>query len=469
MSSIDKTIPIVPHQPAVARRTAAEVQAQLVNPALRQGPEGVYLGARNIYTDPDLFELEMRHLFEGNWVYAAHVSQLPNVNDFFTLTVGRQPVLLTRDQDGEVRGFLNVCAHRGARVCREKVGSRKIHMCQFHGWCYNARGELVNVTDEAKGGYPSGFDRSHLGLTPVAKLEIYRGFIFVSLSAEVPSLKEYLAGAALFIDLVADQSPSGNLEVLPGETAYTFSGNWKLAAENGLDGYHVGTVHGNYIMTTKRRAKNAVTDTTKNLDVSNWGEGDSGFFAFDNGHGVLYAPYANYQDRPAYALHERYVERFGSEYADWITKKVRNLLLMPNVFLMDQMSSQIRILRPVSVDVTEVISYCIAPVDESPDMRERRIRQFEDFFNATGMATPDDLTEFRNCQIGYRAGNAPWNDLSRGQTRWVHGANDSGRRLGVNALSSGTEAADEGVFITILEEWKRRMQDSISRELAGGE
>lgn len=464
----------VPERPAFSGRNGRQphehleqLQAELVDPVLRADESGLHLGLRNIYTDPDLFELEMRHIFEGNWVYAAHVSQLPKPNDFFTLTIGRQPVVLTRDPDGEVRGFLNVCAHRGARVCRQKSGNKKIHMCAFHGWCYNARGELVNVTDEEQGAYPAAFDRSKLGLTPVARLETYRGFIFVSLAADVLPLKEYLAGAALFIDLIADQSPTGELEVLPGETHYSFSANWKLAAENGLDGYHVGTVHGNYISTTKRRAKEVAANPTRNLDVSNWGEGDTGFFAFSNGHGILYAPYANYEDRPAFAMHESYVERFGQEYADWITKKTRNLLLMPNVFLMDQMSSQIRVLRPVSVGLSETTTYCIAPVGESADARERRIRQYEDFFNATGMATPDDLTEFHNCQIGYGASGAPWNELSRGQGRWVHGTNESGKRLGVDAISSGSQAADEGIYITILEQWAKRMRAGIEKDLAG--
>lgn len=462
LSSEDNSVPTSTKFNEGLRR----IKKDLIDNVLQLGEDGIKLGARNIYTDPELFELEMRYMFEGNWIFAAHDSQLPNVNDFLTLQVGRQPVLLTRGQDGTVQGFLNVCAHRGARVCREKTGNKKIHMCGFHGWCYNTAGALVNVTDEAEGGYPASFDRKELGLKPVGRVESYRGFIFVSLKKDVQSLDDYLAGAKLFIDLIVDQSPTGELEVLPGETSYSFSGNWKLAAENGLDGYHVGTVHGNYIMTTKRRLKEVAANPTKNLDVSNWGDGDSGFFAFDNGHGVLYAPYENYQDRPAFELHEAYVKKFGPDYADWITKKIRNLLLMPNVFLMDQMSSQIRMIRPVSVNMTETVTFCIAPVGESPAARERRIRQYEDFFNATGMATPDDLTEFRNCQLGYMASGSPWNELSRGHERWVQGPNESGRKLGVNALSSGSQAADEGIYVSILQEWSRQLGEAIDRELA---
>ena len=81
----------------------------------------------------------------------------------------------------------------------------------------------------------------------------------------------------------------------------------------------------------------------------------------------------------------------------------RNLCLYPNVYLMDQFSTQIRHFRPIAPDKTEVTIYCIAPKGESAEARAHRIRQYEDFFNASGMATPDDLEEFRSCQLTFRA------------------------------------------------------------------
>jgi len=458
---------IAPSQ--ASHRLDRERVRELFSQTLRYDDDGVRLGARSIYTDAEIFQLELQEFFEGSWVYAVHESQLPKANDYFTVTIGRQPVLLTRAADGEIRGFLNACAHRGARVCRQKTGSRKVHMCSFHGWTYDNRGKLVHVTDEQDGAYPSGFDHAERGLTPVARLENYRGFIFVSLRADVVPLREYLGGAGLFIDLVCDQSLGRGLEVLPGETTYISAANWKLVAENGLDGYHVGTVHANYIMATKMRAQQLESDPTHNLDVTTWGRGESGFFAFKNGHGILYNPYPNYQDRPSFATYDALQASLGAERADWITKKTRNLLLWPNVFLMDQMSSQIRVVRPLEVGLTEVTSYCIAPVGEDSQMRERRIRQYEDFFNATGMATPDDLAEFRNCQIGYRAEEARWNELSRGQRRWVAGTSDVGKRLGVEALTSSTHAADEGVYVTMLEEWRERLKAALDVDTKGAE
>lgn len=452
-------------QAGLPKAALLRLRHDLLEQALIRKDGDVHLGARNLYTDVELFELEMTYLFEGGWVFAAHESQMPDLHDFMTMNIGRQPVLLTRDATGQVRGFLNACLHRGARVCREKVGNRKVHMCRFHGWCYDAKGALINVTNEKDGAYPAGFDRKDFGLVPLPRVESHRGFIFVSLSGAVPALEDYLGDAGKFIDLLVDQSPTAELEVVRGETSYTYSGNWKLAAENGVDGYHVPTVHQNYLMTVAERAKTATAAPTRTFDISKWGQGEAGFFGFRNGHALLYGPYFNYEDRPSYPLYDHYANALGGEHADWIVKRFRNLLLMPNVLLMDQMSSQIRLIRPLTVDLTEVVTWCIAPKGEAPEAREKRIRQYEDFFNASGMATPDDMAEFRNCQIGYAATGVPYSDLSRGQQRWVQGPNETAKRFDLNPVLSSSQTSDEGVYVAILDQWRQRMIRAVDAEI----
>ena len=91
--------------------------------------------------------------------------------------------------------------------------------------------------------------------------------------------------------------------------------------------------------------------------------------------------------------------------------------------------------------------YCIAPKGESAEARANRIRQYEDFFNATGMATPDDLEEFRSCQKTYLATAAPWNDMSRGATHQLNGPDEVATDLGMKRiLSSGVKTEDEGLY-----------------------
>ena len=90
------------------------LQATLDNAVVDDAEAGVYRANRSIFTDEEVFELEMKHIFEGNWIYLAHESQLPNSGDYFTVYMGRQPVVITRDKDGELHCLINACAHRGA-------------------------------------------------------------------------------------------------------------------------------------------------------------------------------------------------------------------------------------------------------------------------------------------------------------------------------------------------------------------
>jgi len=154
---------------------------------------GLFRCKRNIFTDPELFELEMKHIFEGNWIYLAHESQIPRVNDYFTTFMGRQPIFIARNKAGELNAFINACSHRGAMLCRHKKGNKAAYTCPFHGWTFNNSGKLLKVKDADGAGYPDSFnkDGSH-DLTKVARFESYRGFLFGSLKADVVSLKEHL-------------------------------------------------------------------------------------------------------------------------------------------------------------------------------------------------------------------------------------------------------------------------------------
>ncbi|MGI5014310.1 MAG: Rieske 2Fe-2S domain-containing protein, partial [Janthinobacterium lividum] len=106
---------------------------------------GDYRLHRNAFTDETLFELEMKHIFEGNWIYLAHESQVPNVNDYYTTHVGRQPVFIARNRQGELNAFINACSHRGAQLCRHKRGNKATYTCPFHGWTFNNSGKLLKV------------------------------------------------------------------------------------------------------------------------------------------------------------------------------------------------------------------------------------------------------------------------------------------------------------------------------------
>ena len=116
---------------------ATDLAERLDGAVIEDKEKGLYRCRRDIFTDPDLFDLEMAHIFEGNWIYLAHESQIPNRNDYFTTHIGRQPIVIARNKDGQLNAFLNACSHRGAMLCRHKRGNKGTYTCPFHGWTFN--------------------------------------------------------------------------------------------------------------------------------------------------------------------------------------------------------------------------------------------------------------------------------------------------------------------------------------------
>lgn len=445
---------------------AENVKGILARAVIDEPGSGTFGVAREIFTDRDIFDLEMTHIFEANWVFAAHESQLRNPHDFYSTYIGRQPVVIARREDGTLGGFINSCAHRGATVCRDRKGNRPNFTCPFHGWSYDSAGKLVKLRGLKKAGYPSDFDFEKHSLAQVPRVESYRGFIFCSLSANVEPLAEYLGQTKTFVDLIVDQSPNG-LEVLRGSSTYQYRGNWKLQAENGADGYHVPTTHFSYVSTLAQRKSGKSQNDIRAMDFTAWDSQEGGCFAFPNGHILLWMSWANPEDRPVFAQYEKIKKDAGDVRARWMVERLRNLLIYPNVFLMDQASTQIRIIRPIDVDLTEITIYAFGPVNEDAGSREKRIRQYEDFFNASGMATPDDLEEFTQSQVGFGGSSARVSDLSRGATHWVRGADDEAKRLGIRPILSGVRLEDEGLFVVQHRAWQERLRIALDRQESG--
>ena len=422
---------------------------------------------RSVFTDQTLFDLEMKYIFEGNWVYLAHESQIPNNNDFYTTHIGRQPVLIARNKTGELNAMINACSHRGAQLCRHKRGNKATYTCPFHGWTFNNSGKLLKVKDPSEAGYSDCFNHegSH-DLKKVARFESYKGFLFGSLNEDVLPLTEFLGETTKISDTIVDQSDQG-LEVLRGASSYTYEGNWKLTAENGADGYHVSAVHWNYAATTQqRKEKLQENDNVRAMSAGSWGKQGGGSYGFDNGHMLLWTQWGNPEDRPNFPKAEEYTEKYGEAMSKWMIERSRNLCLYPNVYLMDQFGSQIRVLRPISVNKTEVTIYCIGPVGEEPAARTRRIRQYEDFFNASGMATPDDLEEFRACQAGYAGIALEWNDMCRGAKHWIQGPDDAANEIGLKPKLSCIKTEDEGLYLAQHQHWLATMKHAITVEKA---
>ena len=441
---------------------ARQLDDLLSNAVQDDKENGVFRCRRDIFTNADLYELEMKHIFESNWVYLAHESQVPNNNDYYTTWIGRQPIVITRDKAGELHAVINACAHKGAMLCRRKHGNKGSFTCPFHGWTFSNSGKLLKVKDEKTTEYPVQFNKqgSH-DLKKVARFQNYRGFLFGSLSEDVMPLEDYLGETKVIIDQIVSQAPEG-IEVLRGNSSYIYDGNWKMQMENGCDGYHVSTVHWNYAATMGRRK----VEGTKAVDANGWSKSVAGVYGFKHGHILLWTNTMNPEVRPVYQHRDEIAARVGEDKAKYIVNQTRNLCLYPNVFLMDQFSTQIRVIRPISVDKTEVSIFCFAPKGESAESRALRIRQYEDFFNVSGMGTSDDLEEFRACQAGYASTTSMWNDMSRGAPLWIHGPDANAKGMDLNPLISGERSEDEGLFVVQHEYWMQVMREALQKEQA---
>lgn len=411
---------------------------------------------RHIYTDPDLFETEVERIFEGGWIYGCHESQIAGHGDYYALRAGRQPVFLIRDADGAINGFIDACPHRGALLTRARRGTMKTVTCRFHGWCFDTDGRCTRIKEEERG-WPEGVDRGRFALARVPRVENYRGFVFLSLSPQVPPLAEVLGEARRCIDLIAEQSPDG-MEVVPGSQSYMVRGNWKLQAENGVDGYHVSTVHRVFARAVAMRESLGDTGGLRQTEAARiTGSVASGLCDLGGGHMMLWARRGN-PDAAPLAEREDWLRRtHGEEISDWMLRRGRNLFLFPNVLLMDQSSTQIRVVIPHAVDLTEVRVYCIAPRGESPAARAARLRKFEDFFMVTGMATPDDLAALEDVQRGAHGRLARWNDMDRGAADTVAGADRELETLGVRPVTSSPDWGSEIAYHGFYRHWAQRL------------
>lgn len=426
--------------------------------------EGVFRVHRDLFVDPRVFELEMSRIFEATWVFVGLASEIEHPHDYVTRSIGRQPVVLMRDAAGRLGCFLNSCRHRGTLLCPLRQGNQRFHVCRYHGWTYDSAGHNVAITDQLDGQYPGAFDAEDHGLVPVARLDSYRDFVFASLAPDVPSLEEHLGEARVLLDLVADQAPGG-LEYVPGSASYTFDGNWKLQFENGLDGYHFSTTHAAFVDIVRQRPRRDVpAHITEFADAAN--AVVSGTISFSRGHAMswsLGAPGQEPQNRPLprdRQLFETVKRRVGDKRLGWMLRQ-RNLTIFPNVQIIDIQSLQLRTWEPLAADKTRMSSHCLAPRGESGEARRFRIRQYEEFFNAGGLASSDDNVMYELAQAGFAATAAgPAQGYSRGMGAAAEPEHFSslGLRQAVCTYSTaGLTFGDETGIHAGYREWRRLM------------
>jgi Rieske 2Fe-2S family protein len=188
-----------------------------------------------LYTDPALLADEQRLIFERTWQLVGHVASLPNPGSYLTGSAGDQPVLVVRDEDGDLRAYRNVCRHRGSRLLAGSGQCKAAIRCRYHGWTYKLDGTLIGVPEGLAFG--DTLDKPSLGLLP-ARVETLCGLVFVNLDRDAAPLAELVGDlpqrlAPYRIETLEPFAPSGG----------TQPANWKVVADNYLEGYHIPIAH----------------------------------------------------------------------------------------------------------------------------------------------------------------------------------------------------------------------------------
>jgi len=367
----------------------------------------------DVYTSPEIFDLEIRKLFHEGWVFIGHETEIPNPGDYVLRTIGKQSVIMNRDSRGKLHLLLNRCRHRANSVCQYSEGNAAKFQCSYHGWTYQNSGELVGIPYQ-EGAYPADFSMKDYPLVSV-RMETYRGFIWGNLSDSDVSLDLHLGeNGKKAVDLFCDASPEGEILVRQGCNKTRIYANWKF---QGGDGYHTPFTHqANFAVMRAKRAGRKQSLVRGSMEEG-WISRDMG-----NGHYCLDSRSVQTQgvrlpDSPwAKKYRDSMVQAYGPERADFIIRANGNphSILMPNLQLL---SPDIRVIKPIAVDVFDVYFYCAFLKGVPDEVNEMRLRDTEDRMGPAGSINPDDVDMFERNQFGMQQTASPWKYMARGMTR----------------------------------------------------
>jgi nitrite reductase/ring-hydroxylating ferredoxin subunit len=343
--------------------------------------------SRRIFIEPQIYEAELRQIFARCWLFLCHDSQIPEPGDFLTTWMGEDPVLIARDTGGTVRAFLNVCRHRGNRLCRADDGNAASFICAYHGWTYGNDGGLTGVPN-LRDAYQGELDRARMGLIPVAQLDNHKGLWFATFDPRAPALREYLGEMAWYIDTFVDRC-EGGIEILATHK-WTVPCNWKFPAENfGGDAYHVQWNHLSAIKVAFSRGSTANPNSSQRM------------ISPGNGHGLICIGPDDIGDPPSRELdaYEREIaprvrERLGPRAA--LVNPIVGTVF-PHFSLLRGTSRTLRVWQPRGPDKTEIRSFVFmdkaAPPEVKRAVRLAGIRGF----SPSGAFEQDDMDNWQEC------------------------------------------------------------------------
>jgi phenylpropionate dioxygenase-like ring-hydroxylating dioxygenase large terminal subunit len=344
--------------------------------------------SRRIFIEPEIYEQELMQIFARCWLYLCHDSQVPLPGDFLTTWMGEDPVLVVRDSAGKLGAYLNVCRHRGNRLCRADTGNAASFTCAYHGWTYGNDGRLTGVP-YLKEAYHNELDRERWGLVPVAQLDHYKGLWFATFDAEAPPLRDYLGEMRWYLDSFFDRR-DGGIEIIGGVHKWIMPCNWKFPAENFAgDGYHVHWSHLSAVRTGSGGDFRVKPDNAGRA------------LSPGNGHSVMTVGPDMEADPPNPQV---------LAYEAQILPEVRTRLgprldlgkpivgtVFPNFSMLRPTSRTIRVWHPRGPDKTEVWAWIFADKAAPPEVKKALRLAGARVFGPGGTFEQDDMDNWQGC------------------------------------------------------------------------
>ncbi|MDB4844502.1 aromatic ring-hydroxylating dioxygenase subunit alpha [Hellea sp.] len=179
------------------------------------------------YKDEGIYNLEINNIFHKHWLFAGHISQVPDKGDYFLFEFSNESIIIVRNKNNKLKAHINVCRHRGSKICLDKKGNKNLLTCPYHAWSYDLDGVLISARE-----MPGDFKFEHNSLIPV-HLELIGGFIFISLSKNPLSLNNLKRDLNETLELFGLDCLK-----LVKHKSYSIPANWKLAVENYNECYH---------------------------------------------------------------------------------------------------------------------------------------------------------------------------------------------------------------------------------------
>ncbi len=357
---------------------------------------------REVYTDPGIFDLEMQRIHERVWIYCGHESQVPKAGDYFTVQVGRQPMIMVRGSDGKISVLYNRCPHRGNMICGDRQGN-------------------------------------------AARVENYRGFVFASLAKDGDTLEEFLGESKVAFDDMCDRAPGGEVEVVPNCFRVIQHSNWKLFLENQLDALHPSVVHQSTGRAAHEVEKQIEKQTGKaplsyhmlsafaTVTIDKWDNFQT--LNYPHGHCILTGYMGLRPKDPDTLAYEKVMHKaYGKKRTEEILGvNIHHVLIYPGLSVQSPLQ-QLRAVRPLGVDrtLTEIWHFRLKG---APEAIYRRSLAYYNLVNSPAtLINADDLENFWKCHQGLSSDGGDWVSLGRhfGRDIEKNGMVETGPNMGTS-------------------------------------